>query len=212
MAGEALGFTPTTFIAAPDVRLDVPPVGRVQLDTGPVNAKLMEASGELADGVQLGALVSPGYVRWARERLAVGAARAGRDLDEITVASNVLMSVDADRRAARTAVRAVLAYYLWRVEGVVIEQSGADPDNVAAVRAAVSDRGPTEAADLVSDQVIDTFAVAGTVDDVVDGLAHFATAGLDVPLAWHTLGPDAPTALATLANVVRPAVTADRSS
>ncbi len=212
LAGEALGFTPTTFIAAPDVRLDVPPVGRVQLDTGPVNAKLMEASGELADGVQLGALVSPGYVRWARERLAVGAARAGRDLDEITVASNVLMSVDADRRAARTAVRAVLAYYLWRVEGVVIEQSGADPDNVAAVRAAVSDRGPTEAADLVSDQVIDTFAVAGTVDDVVDGLAHFATAGLDVPLAWHTLGPDAPAALATLANVVRPAVTADRSS
>ena len=128
------------------------------------------------------------------------------------MASNVLISVDADRRAARTAVRAVLAYYLWRVEGVVIEQSGADPDNVAAVRAAVSDRGPTEAADLVSDQVIDTFAVAGTVDDVVDGLAHFATAGLDVPLAWHTLGPDARAALATLANVVRPAVTADRSS
>ena len=77
---------------------------------------------------------------------------------------------------------------------------------------AVSDRGPTEAADLVSDQVIDTFAVAGTVDDVVDGLAQFATAGLDVPLAWHTLGPDAPAALATLAKVVRPAVTADRSS
>lgn len=209
LAGEPLGFTPATFRSTPDARLDVPPTGHVQLDTGPVNAKLMEASGELADGVQLGALVSPGYVRWARERLAAGAARAGRSLDGFTVTSNVLVSVDDDRTAARAAVREVLAYYLWRVEGVVVEESGADPDNVAAVRAAVAADGPRAGARLVGDQVIDTFAAAGTPDDVVAGLGEFAAAGLHVPLVWHTLGPDPTVAVRTLAEVVRPAVTND---
>lgn len=207
LSGEPLGFTPTTFLSSPDVRLDVPPTGRIQLDTGPVNAKLMEASGELADGVQLGALVSPGYVRWAREHLAAGAARAGRSLDGFTVASNVLVSVDNDRATARAAVRGVLAYYLWRVEGVVVETSGADPDNVAAVRAAVAADGPDAGAALVGDQVIDTFAAAGTPDDVIAGLGEFAAAGLDVPLVWHTLGPDPAVAVRVLAEVVRPTVT-----
>ena len=207
LAGEPLGFVPTTFRSSPETRLDRPPAGRVQLDIGAVNARLMEASGELADGVQLGALVSPGYVRWARDRLAAGAARVGRDVDECVVSSNVLVSVGADRRAARVAVREVLAYYLWRVEGIVVETSGADPDNVCAVRAAVARSGAAAAASLVSEQVIDTFAAAGTVDDVIDGLAAFADAGLDVPLAWHTLGPDREAALTMLAGPVRSAVT-----
>ena len=166
------------------------PAGPIRIDVGAVNGRMMEAAGELADGVQLGALVSPGYVRWSRDRLAVGAARADRDVDDLLVSSNVLCSVGSDRDEARAAVREVLAYYLWRVEGVVVETSGADPDAVAAVRAAVASDGPAAGAAAVSEQLVDTFACAGTVDDVVSQLGAFAEAGLDLPLAWHTLGPD----------------------
>ena len=71
--GEDLGFTPTTFAARPDTRLDfVPPPG-IRVDVGAVSGRMMEAAGEVADGVQLGALVSPAYTRWAR-----GAARRRR--------------------------------------------------------------------------------------------------------------------------------------
>lgn len=206
LAGDPLDFTPTTFAVAAGVALDRTPPHGIRLDLGPVNGRLMEAAGELADGVQLGALVSPGYVRWARQRLVSGARRAGRPVDDIVVASNVLISVDRDRAAARAAVRRVLAYYLWRVEGIVIETSGADPENVAAVRAAVAADGPDLAARQVSEQVVDTFAAAGTVDDVVAGLVPFADAGLHVPLAWHTLGPDPHAALVLIAREVRPRI------
>jgi 5,10-methylenetetrahydromethanopterin reductase len=167
---------------------------------------MMEAAGELADGVQLGALVSPGYVRWSRERLAAGAARASRDVDDLLVSSNVLCSVGPDRAPARAAVREVLAYYLWRVEGVVVDTSGADPDDVEAVRAAVAADGPAAGANRVSEHLIDTFACAGTVDDVIEQLAAFGDAGLHLPLAWHTLGPDPHAALELLAGPVRSAV------
>jgi 5,10-methylenetetrahydromethanopterin reductase len=206
LAGESLGFAPTTFAADPENRLDFIPPGPIRIDVGAVNARMMRAAGEVADGVQLGALVSPGYVRWSRERLAEGAARANRGVDDLLVSSNVLCSVGPDRAPARAAVREVLAYYLWRVEGVVIETSGADPEEVAAVRVAVEREGAGAGAAHVTDGLIDTFACAGTVDDVVEQLGAFADAGLHLPLAWHTLGPDPAEAVALLAGPIRGAV------
>ncbi len=204
--GDDLGFQPTTFAAHPTNRLDFEPLGPIRIDIGAVNGRMMEAAGEIADGVQLGALVSPGYVRWSRERLVTGAARSNRSVDDLLVSSNVLCSVGLDRAAARAAVREVLAYYLWRVEGVVVDTSGADPEDVSAVRSAVASDGPAAGAARVSDHLIDTFACAGTADDVVAQLGAFADAGLDLPLAWHTLGPDPQAALELLAGPIRAAV------
>jgi hypothetical protein len=53
----------------------------------------------------------------------------------------VLTSVARDPRAARATVRRVLAYYLHRVEGVVVDLAGADPDAIADVRRAVVNGG-----------------------------------------------------------------------
>jgi alkanesulfonate monooxygenase SsuD/methylene tetrahydromethanopterin reductase-like flavin-dependent oxidoreductase (luciferase family) len=168
---------------------------------------MMEAVGEVGDGVQLGALASPGYVAWARERIAVGAARAGRDPIEMLVASNVLTSVARNRRTARDAVREVLAYYLSRVEAIMIEAGGdVDRDQIARIGTAVNDHGVAAGAKLVNDDLIDTFAVAGTVDDVVEGFSRFIAAGLEVPLAWYTFGPDPDWAIDILASEVRPAL------
>ena len=207
-AGEDLDFVPTTFSVAPGLRLDRPPPEPVPVDVGAVSPRMMEASGEHADGVQLGAITSVGYTRWARERLAAGAARAGRSIDDLLLSANVLTSVGPDRAEARDAVKQVLAYYLARVEGVVVDAAGADMDAVAAVRAAVAEGGEEAGAAVLSDSLVDTFAVAGTVDDVVEGLGAFIEAGLEMPLAWYTLGPDPDEGVRLLAEQVRPALAA----
>ncbi len=206
LAGDDIGFEPTTFAAPPTCRLDFTPAGPIAVDLGAVNGRMLEAVGEHADGVQLGAITSVGYTRWALAHIAAGAARAGRDPSLLLVSANVLTSVDRDRRAARLAVREVLAYYLWRVEGVVVDESGADLEAVAAVRRAVADGGVAAGAAVVADSLIDSFAVAGTVEDVVAQLAPFAAAGLALPLAWYTFGPDPEWAIEALAGDVRPAV------
>ncbi len=97
---------------------------------------MLRASGAWADGVELGALVSPGYVGWSWEHISAGAVAAGRDPSTLDLASNVLVSVDRDARLARDAVRRVLAYYAARVEPVVLTTSGADPDELTRVRRA----------------------------------------------------------------------------
>lgn len=206
LAGQDLGFTPTTFQAPSTSRLDFVPDGPIAIDVGAVNAKMLQAAGEYGDGVQLGAITSPAYTAWACGHLAIGADRAGRPISELLVSANVLTSVGRNRAEAREAVRRVLAYYLWRVEGVVVSESGADPEAVAAVRTAMTTGGPYAAAAAVSEELINVFAVAGTVDDVVVGLSRFAEAGLQLPLAWYTFGPDIDWALAALARDVAPAV------
>ena len=112
--------------------------------------------------------------------------------------------MDSDRKAARDAVREVLAYYLARVEGVVIEESGADPEHIDQVRQVVARDGVTVGASAVSEHLIDTFSVAGTPRDVAEGLAIYAEAGLQKPLVWHTLGPNPTEALRTIAREIRP--------
>jgi 5,10-methylenetetrahydromethanopterin reductase len=186
-----------------DAHLDFTPLRPdIPLYVGAVNARMLEVSGELADGVELGAITSPGYVRWARERVAAGALRVGRDPAEVDFIGNVLVSVDRDRVAARRATRPVLAYYLHRVESVVTDTAGADPDALADARRAWTEVGPEAAADRLAESLIDVFAAAGDPDDVRTRLEAYVDAGLQAPLAWSVLGPDPVEGLRLLAEEV----------
>ena len=211
LAGGPMGFEPETFAAGADLTLDLPPPAPVPVDVGAVGRRMLTAAGRWADGVQLGALMSPAYVAWAAERIAEGARAVGRDPGEVLISGNVLTSLDRDRAAARREVCEVLAYYLARVEGVVVDQSGADPDAVAAVRSAVRRDGVAAGAATVSEQLIDTFAVTGDTDEVIERLLPFGVAGMSMPLLWYTLGPDPDWAVQALAAEILPAVRSEQS-
>lgn len=184
------------------------PRRRIPIYVGAVNQRMMQAAGQWADGVELGAMVSPGYLRWSWAQICEGAEAAGRDPATLDLASNVLVSVDRDARAARDAVRRVLAYYTARVEPIVLSTSGADPDELAAVQHAVAERGVAAGAEVVTDAMIDTFAAAGDIDQVAARLTVFAEAGLRGLNAWHVLGPEPQAALVVFARDVHDRVVA----
>jgi len=198
---------PTIFPFRKDAHLDFP-LARpaIPIYVGAVNARMLEAAGAWADGVQLGAIVSPGYARWAWQQVVRGAIAAGRDPTLIDLASNVLVSVDHDRRAARDAVRHVLAHYIQRVEPVVLSTSGADPEELDRIRAIVVGEGLGAGAAAISDALIDTFAAAGDPDEVAERLRAYLDAGLRGVLAWHVIGPDPQRSMQLLAESVRPRV------
>jgi len=194
------------FIVRQDARLDFQPLRRdIPVYVGAVNQRMLRATGALADGAYLGAITSPGYTAWAANQLAHGAVSTGRTT-EVDLVANVLTSVSRDPRAARTAVKRVLAYYLWRVEGVVVDTAGADPEAVAEVRRTVAAHGAQAGAQRVSDHLVETFAAAGDPEQVAQRLHAYAQAGLDGALAWHVLGPDPEEGLRLLATNVRPLV------
>ena len=198
------GVDGQVFPVSAEAKLDFPRFrAAIPVYVGAVNGRMLRASGAWADGVQLGAIVSPGYVRWSWEQIVRGAKAAGRDPSQIDLASNVLVSVDPDPRAARDAVRTVLAYYIHRVEPVVLSTSGADPEEIERVRRTVLEDGLEAGAGLVTDGLVDAFAAAGDPDHVAARLQDYAQAGLRGILAWHVLGPDRARAAELLASEVR---------
>jgi 5,10-methylenetetrahydromethanopterin reductase len=193
------------FTVRPDAALSFTPLRRdIPIYVGAVNRCMLRATGALADGAYLGAITSPGYTAWAAAQVAAGAAGAGRQPASVDLIANVLTSVSVDARAARSAVKPVLAYYLWRVDGVVVAQSGADPLAVAEVRRTVAEQGVQAGAARVGDHLVDVFAAAGDPDQVAERLGAYAEAGLKGALAWHVLGPDPDAGLRLLATEVWP--------
>ncbi len=186
-----------------DTRLSFEPLRRhLPLYVGAVNRRMLEASGGLGGRRRAGRHHEPGLHPLGGESCRRRRTAAGRDPGAVDLVGHVLISVDRDRVTARRATRRVLASYLARVERVVIDHSGADPDAVAEAQRAVREDGIEAAADRISDSLIDTFAAAGTPEDVAERVAAYRAAGLRTPLAWHVLGPDPDEALRLLASEV----------
>ncbi len=195
------------FTISPQARLDFEPLRRdLPVYAGAVNERMLRAAGAYADSVELGAIMSTGYVRWARGVIGEGAADAGRDAAAQDIAAPLMVSVGADGKAAREAVKTGLAYYLYRVEQVVYEHSGADADDVARVREVTAERGAAAGAAVVTDELIDTFAVAGDPHLAVRRFREYAEAGLRGLIIQHVPGPERVEGLKLIATEVVPHV------
>jgi 5,10-methylenetetrahydromethanopterin reductase len=159
LEGDELGFTPTTFRADRSNRLDFVPTGPIRIDIGAVNGRMMEAAGELADGVQLGALVSPGYVRWSRERLAQ--ARPAHPATSTTCSCRRTCCAASARSRAGTSRRARGARVLPVARRGASSSTHRAPIPTTSRRCAPPSppRAAAAGANRVSEHLIDTFAV-----------------------------------------------------
>jgi 5,10-methylenetetrahydromethanopterin reductase len=195
------------FTVSEQARLDFEPLRRdLPVYAGAVNERMLRASGAYADSVELGALMSTGYVRWALNVIGQGATAAGRDPATQDIAAPLMVSVAADAKAARDAVRLRLAYYLHRVEKVVHAHSGADAGDIAKVREVTEERGAQAGAAVVTDEIIDTFAVAGDTQLAIRRFREYAEAGLRGLIIQHVPGPERVEGLNLIAKEVVPHV------
>ena len=94
------------------MRLAMRPAPETPVYLGALGPKMLEMSGELADGASLN-WCTPEQIAWSRERIADGAAKAGRDPSDINVAEYIRICVDDDVDAARIALaKATMGYAL----------------------------------------------------------------------------------------------------
>jgi alkanesulfonate monooxygenase SsuD/methylene tetrahydromethanopterin reductase-like flavin-dependent oxidoreductase (luciferase family) len=151
------------------VQPTAPPREPYRLDTpifmAGVNARMIEAAGAVADGLIGHPLFSPRYVREVvRPALARGAERGGRQPPPI--AGYITCSVADDRDAARRAAAAIIAFNSTVKTYRATHRVAGFEREADAIRAAWS-RGDGEAmVAAVSDEMIDTIALAGTPDEV----------------------------------------------
>lgn len=135
---------------------------------GPV---ALRRAAEVADGLMLSVLSSAPYVRWVRET----------HPDQLLTAY-AFVSGGADGAAARERIRARTARFLgMHGPSEITARAGVDVPLAEELQRRL--RAGEPAAELVSDELLDVVAVAGTLPEAAAAAAHLADAGLDVLVA-----------------------------
>lgn len=181
------------FVDLDGVRIDVvhgdASARDIPIYVGATGPKMLELSGEIADGVVLNYMVSPLYNDHAMERIAAGAAKAGRNMDNIDRPQLVVCSLDKDRSRALDNARLLLTQYLGQ-QPHIMKASGVDQSLIDEVNAIVDWPATHEqiekAAALVPDEVVQSVSASGTAEEcrakVDEYLAHGATCPILYPL------------------------------
>lgn len=153
---------------------DVPADPTVPIYIAGVNKYNVRLAGELCDGLHVHPLHSPEYINQeVVPHIKKGAMRANRDPEEITLATSVMAIVGEtakEREEARESVREQISFYastLTYRNILEVHGWGDVCDHLHAL--SVDDRWE-EMPDLVSDEMIDAFAVEGEWTDLRDRL------------------------------------------
>lgn len=151
-----------------------PPAERVPIYFGVHGPRSLALSGELAEGTLLGWFSSPDYVRWARERIDEGRAKAGRS-DHHAVVVLLVCSIDDEHPdAARAGLRAWASEFLEARAGLpetLATESGRGLDVALQARASHDE--------LLPDAVIGEFMAAGSALDCARYVERLLDAGAD---------------------------------
>ncbi|MGH9100625.1 MAG: LLM class flavin-dependent oxidoreductase [Acidimicrobiales bacterium] len=122
-----------------------------------------------ADGVLLSVLSAPRYITWAREQTGD---------PNLQITAYVLFACGPDAAMIRDRVRPTVAKYLGiHGEHDITLIAGLDPELCRLFRTRLLDGEP--AAELVTDDILDTFAIVGDPSQCEEGLARFHAAGAD---------------------------------
>lgn len=172
LSGESVTDQGKVF-TADGIQLTYPPEQPVPVCLGVSGPKMLQLSGELADGTILSVAAGTDYVEWARMQIDEGRRRGGRTEDhEITVFA--IYSVDEDGERARARARSTLAFYKAAGGRNALT-------DVAGISEHLEDMLSRGGADLVAaempDSWVDDLTVAGTPEDVAEKIERLYASG-----------------------------------
>jgi 5,10-methylenetetrahydromethanopterin reductase len=159
-------------------RMMFTPPAPIPLYLAAMKPQMLALAGKIADGVVLSAGLSPDFVRESLKHTLAGAHAARRDSSALHLAGYISFATSPDARRAVEEVRKKLAFLLRnRYIDDNIAHSGIAIDQPAIIEA-MGRRDYEKAARLVPDEAVETFAVAGTVQECCDKLLRYRDAGL----------------------------------
>ena len=190
LANETISFD-GEFVQLDGVELDYVYQERKPKDVpiyiGATGMKMMELTGEIADGVVLNYLVSPDYNSRAMEALQRGAEKGGRSVDDLDRPQLVVCSVHEDRDTALSMARNMVAQYLGQ-QPHIMEASGVPKSLLDAVGEILTWPATHEqveaAAKLVPDDIVQMLTASGTPAEAREAVAGYVSNGCTSPVLY----------------------------
>jgi 5,10-methylenetetrahydromethanopterin reductase len=164
---------------------------QVPIMIGATGDKMMEMTGEIADGAVLNYCVPPEYNDKALELLERGARKAGRKLEDIDRPQLVVCSVDHDGEKAIDSTRMLLTQYLAQ-QPHIAKASGVSMDVVAEIQSMLGWPATKEqinlAKHLVPEELIHRITASGTPDEARSKVNEYRKRGCTCPILYPVGG------------------------
>lgn len=161
------------------VKLVHPPESVPGLHMGVVGPKMLNLSGEVADGTIVSVLAGAQYVSWLRERVAEGQAKAGRTGDHHQVTTFALYAPDLDGAKAKELIRPVTAFYL----ATMAQSALASVYGITDELTDIVTRGGADAPGLLAKEMpaqwLEDLVIAGDPDECAAKIQALLDAGSD---------------------------------
>ena len=163
----------------------------VQIMIGATGPKMMELTGEIADGAVLNYCVPPEYNDQAIDLLNKGARKAGRSIDDIDRPQLVVCSVDHDHDKAIDTTKMLLCQYLAQ-QPHIAKASGVSSDVVAEIQSILGWPATHEqiekAKHLVPDDLVHRITASGTPDEARSKVQEYINRGATCPILYPVGG------------------------
>jgi 5,10-methylenetetrahydromethanopterin reductase len=163
----------------------------VPIFIGATGDKMMEMTGEIADGAVLNYCVPPEYNIKALDLLDKGAKKAGRRLEDIDRPQLVVCSVDDDHDKAIDTTRELLTQYLAQ-QPHIAKASGVSMDIVAEIQTILGWPATHEqikkAKHLVPEELILRITASGTPAEAKAKVAEYIKNGCTCPILYPVGG------------------------
>ncbi|MGH9293461.1 MAG: LLM class flavin-dependent oxidoreductase [Acidimicrobiales bacterium] len=199
LAGERLDESGEEYAFA-DVALAHPARRPTPIYMGVIGPRMLRLSGEIADGSILSVCAGVQYLRWARDQVDAGRAKAGRT-DPHRLTAFAIYSVDRDRKAAQTAARESLAFYLSAGGTNAIT----DVEEISGPVAKMAEGGGAAAVEAkMPEEWVDRLTVCGSAADCAERIRDLYENGADSVVLLPVPSADTIGATRTTAADVRP--------
>lgn len=165
---------------------------------------MVRLAGEASDGVGVGIMSSVEFMRdFVRPNASAGAEAVGRTADELAFPMAAMVSVNQDTEKARHAVKEAICHLFHPVphpyyDSQLRQLGYADfADQAAELMPAGR---VAEAVALVPDEVVDTMAIAGDVNECAARIAEY-DGHADEVIAFRIAQPEEPSGIAAFADI-----------
>jgi 5,10-methylenetetrahydromethanopterin reductase len=159
----------------------------VPIYIGATGMKMMEMTGEIADGAVLNYLVNPAYNLQAMDALEKGAKKAGRSIDDIDRPQLMICSVGDDRQAALDGARKMITQYLGQ-QPHLMKASGVSQELLDDIHQVLTwpatEEQIEDAMHLVPDDVVQMCTASGSPEEVKAKVREYVDNGATCPILY----------------------------
>jgi 5,10-methylenetetrahydromethanopterin reductase len=211
LSGQSVQYEGARFkIPFPGSRLDLDPPRDLPIYIGATGPAMLTLAGQYSDGVLFNYPCTPGFIEYAMPFIEEGLRRSGRSENDFAIAAYLLVAVDEDEKSALDSTRRFLAQKLPTRHSQMLRQAGVSTEQISLVKDNVERFGLEKAASELSESLLRKVTIAGTPDQVAEGLHQFLGSGLKLPIVWEIIGPNRGHSLSLIVEKVMPKVVQKR--